>query len=108
MEDALTVGGSDQRARDVGRDVDGHRDGQRALSTQPLRERLAFEALHHEVRRAVLEHAHVVDLDDVRVSEAANHRGFVAETRHGRGSRANLGWIVLMATERWSPTWMPS
>jgi hypothetical protein len=73
--------------------VDSVVDGQRP-ARQYLLERLALEVLHHDVWRAVLEHAQVVDIDDVGVAdgvgrarlgdEAADHLGIggIARRQH--------------------------
>ncbi|MBW2548829.1 MAG: hypothetical protein JRE82_16715 [Deltaproteobacteria bacterium] len=45
----------------------------------------AFEALHHEVRRSILQLAKVVDVDDVLVADPRRALGFAPETRQHLG-----------------------
>ena len=72
----------DEAGRDLGGDRAGGAVFERAEALHPLLERLAGEELHHEVRRRVVAQtdvreirrsagAHVIDVDDVPVMDAA-------------------------------------
>ena len=66
MNDPLPVG-LVQRIGDLDAEAQRLRERQRALA-EPVRQRLAFQELHHEVLRAVLV-PHVVKRADMRVRE---------------------------------------
>ena len=76
MNDALSM----RRAERVGnlhRNLEGVVERQRALR-QPVGQRLAFEILHDEKRRALLS-ADVVEGADVRMGELRDRAGFTIE-----------------------------
>ncbi len=77
MDDAAVVRGR-QAAGDLHRVLDGLPDGQRA-GAKAVAERLAFEQLRDNERRAVLG-ADVMDREDVRVVERRGGLGFLRES----------------------------
>ena len=73
MDDALVVRG-DEAGQDLDHDVGDLVEGEAALARDAVGERGADELLHDEVRASVLERAEVVDLADVRMTDARPRR----------------------------------
>ena len=69
-----------QAGEQLASDVD-QRDDRQLHLVEDVGERAAFLQLHHHVRRAVVEHAHVVDLSDVGMAERSADARFAAEPR---------------------------
>jgi len=65
-------------------DVDHVLERQAPLAGDAVGERFAEQALHHEVRAAVVERAQVVDLADVRVADGARRARFLMKALHRR------------------------
>ncbi len=79
MHDARRVGGR-ERLGDVGGDEDRRREGQ-ARPPLTLRDVLALEPLHRDVRLPVVELAERDHLHDARVAEAREHAALAPEAR---------------------------
>ena len=78
MDDPFFVGDG-ERGGKLPDDAQGVFAVERALFANPRLERLAFEILHHHVRRAVGELAEVVDFDQAGVVDKARRACFVHE-----------------------------
>ena len=79
MDDAEPVRAR-QRAAHAGQDLRGSRRGQRAVGREALRERLTLEALHRDVRDALVD-AVVEDLHDVHAAQLGRRLRLAMEAR---------------------------
>lgn len=82
MNDADLVG-RPQALRDLRDDLRGLTHRQSTDTLEPKVEALTFEALHHDVGRAVLHLPLVKDLDDVRALDLRGDGGLALEARDG-------------------------
>ncbi len=80
MDDPLLVG-RHQRRQNLRQDADHVIERKGALDVDPVRQRLAVKALHDQVRRAVAQAPHVVDLANVGMADGAGSPRFLVESR---------------------------
>ena len=88
-----------ERVRDLNRERQGLVERHRAFPSQPVRERLAFEILHHQEVDAILV-ADVVQRADVRMIQRGDRRASRSNRSRNCGSVRARAADTLMATVR--------